>query len=292
MENPYLNPARVRAALRTLDLRPTRGMGQNFLVDAGALEQIVAAAQLRATDTVIEVGPGLGTLTFELLRWAGWVVAVELDRRLAQRLRQEFAGAQRLTVVQADVLDRAPGDLLAAESDGAGPPYKVVANLPYAITAPVLRHFLAAAQKPSCMVVLVQLEVAERIAAAPGNLSVLAHAVQIYAEPELIGRVPAASFVPIPKVDSAILRLRLRERPAVAVDDPEQLLRFVKAGFLHGRKKLSNALPAGLKAIGEPVEKEQALEALRAAGVDPNRRAETVTLEEWAGVYHALLGQE
>jgi 16S rRNA (adenine1518-N6/adenine1519-N6)-dimethyltransferase len=287
MENPYLIPARVRAALRALDLRPTRGMGQNFLVDPAALATIVAAAELTPDDIVLEVGPGLGVLTWELLAHAGRVVAVELDKRLAARLREEFADTPHLTVVQSDMLKVAPESVLAVTGD-TPPAYKVVANLPYAITSAALRYFLEAGHQPALMVVLVQWEVAERITARPGDLSVLAHAIQLYAEPEIVARVPASGFIPVPAVDSAVLRLRVRPRPAVEVDDVARLLRVVKAGFLHGRKKLSNALPGGLAAMGMPAEKQRVLAALEIAGVDPGRRAETLTLAEWADVYRAL----
>ncbi len=332
MENPYLSPPRVKAALRTLDIRPTRGMGQNFLVDPVALGAIVAAAELNVEDTALEVGPGLGVLTWELLQRAGRVVAVELDRRLAARLRDEFAHEPRLSLIQGDILRLSPDELIGADhrrpttddrppiadhedtktrrhedrevenqapSDvtlspchlvtlSEGSSYKVVANLPYAITSAALRHFLEASRRPELLVVLVQWEVAQRIAARPGELSVLAHSVQVYAEPEVLMRVPAASFFPAPEVDSAVLRLRVRPQPAVDVDSIDGLLRVVKAGFLHGRKKLANGLPSGLAAMGARVEKEQVGTALQAAGVDPNRRAETLTLEEWAGVYRAL----
>jgi len=350
MENPYLTPGRVRAALRSLDLRPTRGMGQNFLVDPTALDTIVAAAELAPDDTVVEVGPGLGVLTWELLQRAGRVIAVELDRRMAARLHEEFANVGNLEIVQSDILNLAPEQLLAdhrplttdhrrAESrtenqepgienneqrtkpalsgDEANKPtmdagyptantqhatenmrrssvagrrssYKVVANLPYAITSAVLRHFLEAAHNPALMVVLVQWEVALRITARPGDLSVLAHSVQLYAEPEIVARVPAGSFLPAPAVDSAVLRLAVRPRPAVDVDDINQLMRVIKAGFLQARKKLSNALPSGLAAMGARVEKQRVVTVLEASGVDPGRRAETVTLEEWATVYRNL----
>lgn len=293
MPNPYLDISRVRAALRAMELRPSRGMGQNFLVDRDALETIVSAAELTPDDTALEVGPGLGVLTWELVRRAGRVVAVELDLRLAERLREEFAAQPNLTIVQSDALRVTPGDLLAAAAgSGEGLPspvaYKVVANLPYAITSPVLRHFLEAERKPSTITVLVQREVAERIAAGPGDLSVLAHAVQLYAAPEVVALVPPESFVPAPAVESAVLRLRVRERPAVDVPDPEALMRLVKAGFLHARKQLGNALPGGLAAMGMRAEKARVLAALAAAGVDPTRRAETVTIQEWADVYRVL----
>jgi 16S rRNA (adenine1518-N6/adenine1519-N6)-dimethyltransferase len=288
MTNPYLDPQRVRAALRALELRPTRGMGQNFLTDGAALAAIVEAAELGPDDLAVEVGPGLGVLTWELTRRAGMTVAVELDRRLAARLAEELSGAP-LRIVQADVLRVSPAEILAAA--GGPRPYKLVANLPYAITAPVLRHFLEGDPPPELSVVLVQWEVAQRITARPGDLSVLALSVQLYAEPEIVARVPAASFLPAPAVDSAVLRMRRRPRPAVDVDDVAGLFRVIKGGFLQPRKQLGNALPGGLAALGVKVSRERAAEALAAAGVGTARRAETVTLDEWAILYRALAGE-
>jgi 16S rRNA (adenine1518-N6/adenine1519-N6)-dimethyltransferase len=300
MSNPYLARGAVRAALRSLDMRPTRGMGQNFLVDAHALHQIVGAAEIGPDDLVVEVGPGLGVLTWELLQQAGQVVAVELDKRLAARLTSEFAAAlepqqaARLHVAQGDILRLPPPDLLhqaglLATPDAEDvPPYSVVANLPYAITSPVLRHFLEATLPPRLLVVLVQWEVAQRIIAEPGRLSILAHAVQVYAEPEIVARVAAGSFEPPPAVDSAVLRLHVRPTPAVDVANMDDFFRVLKAGFSQPRKKLANALPGGLRAQGEAGQREQAIAALEAAGVAPERRAETVTLAEWAAIYRAL----
>ncbi len=280
--NPYLDPGRVRAALTALGIRPSRELGQNFLIDGAALGEIVRAAELTSSNTVVEVGPGLGVLTYELVREAGRVVAIEFDRRMAMRLKDEL-GATNLDVVEGDVLRVAPETLF-----DVGTPYKVVANLPYQITSAILRHFLEARQAPDLMVVMVQWEVAERIVALPPDMSVLAHSVQIYAEPEIVTRVPAASFVPPPQVDSAVLRLRRREALLVDVGDVDALFRVVKAGFLHARKKLGNSLPNGLAAMGIGVGKERAIAALERCGVDPSRRAETLTLAEWAAVYQEL----
>jgi 16S rRNA (adenine1518-N6/adenine1519-N6)-dimethyltransferase len=296
MENPYIAPARVKAALRALDLHPSRSMGQNFLIDPSALRAIVVAAELTPTDTVLEVGPGLGVLTWELLRHIGALSTVELDQRLAERLRAEFAHEPRLTIIQGDIL-RLPPEAILDRAEGPSTsasrsPYKVVANLPYAITSPVLRHFLEASRQPTLMTVLVQWEVAQRISAQPGDLSVLAHAIQVYAEPTIMARVPASSFVPVPAVDSAILRLRVRARPAVPADEVEALMRVIKAGFLHARKKLANALPGGLAAMGTPIAKERAITVMERAGVNPDRRAETLTLAEWMEVYRQLKGAD
>lgn len=306
--NPYLDPQRVRAALRSLELRPTRGMGQNFLIDGQALDAIVAAAELGPDDLAVEVGPGLGVLTWELVRRARLTIAVELDRRLAARLHDEFSSAP-LRIMQADVLRVPPREILAAAADQGPktrdesqpvdrsgpsslvpglPSYKLVANLPYAITAPVLRHFLEATAPPELSVVLVQWEVAERICAQPGDLSVLAHSVQLYAEPEIVARVSAASFHPAPAVDSAVLRMRRRPQLLIPADQIDRLFRVIKGGFLQPRKQLGNALPGGLAALGVKLSREQALAALEAGGVAPTRRAETVSIAEWAAVAAAL----
>jgi 16S rRNA (adenine1518-N6/adenine1519-N6)-dimethyltransferase len=303
MENPYLHPSRIKSALRALELRPTRGMGQNFLVDAHALQQIVAAAELSPNDTVLEIGPGLGVLTWELLNHAGRVVTVELDRRLSARLQEELGNNPRLAIVQSDILRISPAQALQAldrrhaetraeatptDTPITSQPYKVVANLPYAITSAVLRHLLEAEPQPSMIVVLVQWEVAARITAKPGDLSILAHSVQVYAEPTIIERVPAQSFHPAPAVDSAILKLRIRPQPLVERTEIDNVMRIIKAGFLQARKKLSNALPSGLASMGVKLPKEQIVAAMEAAGVNPERRAETVTFEEWLAIYRNL----
>ncbi len=278
MTNPYIDPQRIQAALNTLGIRPNRDLGQNFLIDDQALKAAIDAAELQSTDTVIEVGPGLGVLTHELVQHVGRLIAIEFDRRLAARLPREIE-SPRLEVIQSDVLRVEPATIVTE------PGYKVVANLPYQITSAILRHFLEAAKPPDLMVVMVQWEVAQRIVAAPPNMSVLAHSVQFYAEAEIITRVPARSFLPAPKVDSAILRLRRRPQPLVEVDNVDAYFRVIKAGFLHARKKLGNSLPGGLAAMGIPLSKEQALGILERAGVDSNRRAETLSAKEWGLVY-------
>ncbi len=315
MENPYLDPSRIRAALRALELRPTRGMGQNFLIDPVALDAIVSAAELTTGDTVVEVGPGLGVLTWELLRRVGHVVAVELDKRLAARLHEEFGQSPRLRVVQADILNVVPGQLLADDgrlttddrplAEDRQPRSSLLAPLHPLTRSPAHpltptrswqtcpmrspRRRCATFWRPSTSRARWSCWCSGRSRSGSrrglGDLSVLAHSVQIYAEPEIVARVPSSSFFPEPAVDSAVLRLRLRSHPAIDVGDVHELMRVIKAGFLHARKKLSNALPSGLASIGMRLEKEQVIAALEDAGVDPGRRAETLTLEEWAAVY-------
>jgi 16S rRNA (adenine1518-N6/adenine1519-N6)-dimethyltransferase len=261
--------------LRRLGLRPRKGLSQSFLVDRRVCATIARAAELGAADQVLEVGPGLGVLTEVLLRHAGRVVAVELDWQLAAALPGLLGGPANLEVVQADALTVDP----AALFDGD---YKLVANLPYHITSPLLMHLLQAPRRPSLIVVMVQREVAERIAAPPGELSYLAVAAQLYSVPRIIRTVPAAAFYPRPRVESAVLRLDVRPAPAVVPEAPAALLRFVQAGFKQPRKQLRNSLAEGL---GRPPAEVAAL--LRQAELDPTRRPQTLTLDEWATLYAA-----
>jgi 16S rRNA (adenine1518-N6/adenine1519-N6)-dimethyltransferase len=233
------------------------------------------AAALDAADDVLEIGPGLGVLTAELVRHARRVVAVELDRQLAAALPALLGGPANLEVVQADALTVDPGALFAGD-------YKLVANLPYHITSPLLLRALEAPRRPRLIVVMVQREVAERIAAPPGDLSYLAVAVQLYATPRIVRTVPAAAFYPRPRVESAVLRLDVHPAPAVVPDAPAAFLGLVQAGFKQPRKQLRNSLAEGLGC--RPAEAEA---VLRAARVDPTRRPQALTLDDWARLYAA-----
>jgi len=268
-----------RQVLRRYGLRPRKGLGQNFLVDRRALERIVEAAELTPADTVLEVGPGVGQLTRLLAEAAGRVVAVELDPQMVAALRQELAGLPNVEIVEADILQVDPAALAGRV------PYKVVANLPYYITSAALRHLLEAQPPPSLLVVTVQEEVAARITAQPPEMSLLAVSVQFYGRPRRVARIPAGAFYPPPKVDSAIVRIDVYppgERP-VQVDDVEWFFRVVRAGFGQRRKQLRNSLAAGLHLTAAEVEA-----ALQRAGIDPHRRAETLSLEEWARLSREL----
>ena len=262
-------------------LAAKKSLGQNFLVERSHLAQIVAAAALDDDDLVLEVGPGNGVLTQELAARAGGVVAVELDNRLIVPLEATFGAHSNVQIIHGDILELAPGALIdglamhVGRGHEADTPYKVVANLPYYITSAFLRHCLEAERRPTLMVLLVQLEVAQRICAAPGDLSLLAISVQYYAEPTLVHRVPAGAFRPVPKVDSAVLRLAVRPAPVVAVP-PEQFFAVVRAGFGQKRKQLLNSLTAGLH-----LPKSEITRLLHAAKIDPTRRAETLSLDEW-----------
>ncbi len=274
--------SRLQGILDEGPVRPKKSLGQNFLADPTYLRKIVDAADLSPADVVLEIGPGTGNLTEHLLARAGHVVAVELDPRMVGLLEGRFPGNPRLTLVHADILATDLGRRIRPYL-ARGYAYKVVANLPYYITSAVLRLLLEAEVRPALAVLTVQWEVAQRICARPGAMSLLAVAVQWYAAPRIVTRVPAGAFVPAPKVDSAVLRLETRAAPPAPVADEALLFRVAKAGFSQRRKQLRNALSAGLG-----ISPEQAEAALTFAGVDPKRRAETLSLEEWAALANVV----
>lgn len=264
---PHLDAA---AVLKRFGLRADKSLGQNFLQDETALEAIVSAAQIQPTDTVLEIGPGLGSLTRHLAVSAKRVVAVELDGRLIRPLQAILTPYGNVRVVHGDILKRTPHELIA-ESD-----YIVVANIPYYITSAVIRHLLESQVKPRRVVLTIQKEVAERICAKPGDLSLLALSVQVYGEPRIAARIPAEAFFPKPKVDSAVLCVDMYSSPRIEHDLLETFFKLIKAGFAQKRKTLRNSLAAGLR-----ISPAQAEELLRRANVEPRRRAETLSIEEW-----------
>lgn len=274
--------SRLQGILDEGPVRPKKSLGQNFLADPVYLRRIVDAADLSTADVVLEIGPGTGNLTEHLLARAGHVIAVELDLRMVRLLEERFAGDPRLTLVHADILAADIGQLVRPHLVRFQS-YKVVANLPYYITSAALRIVLEAEVRPALVVLTVQWEVAQRICARPGTMSLLAVAVQWYATPRIVTRVPAGAFTPAPKVDSAVLRLEMRPAPVASVRDEAWLFRIARAGFAQRRKQLRNALSGGL---GIPPEQAEA--ALVSVGVDPKRRAETLRLEEWAALADAL----
>jgi 16S rRNA (adenine1518-N6/adenine1519-N6)-dimethyltransferase len=277
----------ARARLGRLNVRAAKGLGQHFLIDHRVLSTIVDAAELASTDTVVEVGPGLGILTQELVNRAGMVVAVELDEKLARALERAFPQRTSLSIVNGSILDFSPEELLAHALGSAKPPasYKVVANLPYYVAAPTLRHFLEASLRPELMVVMVQKEVGESIAAEPGSMSLLGVSVQVYGTPRIVDLVPARSFYPQPKVKSAIVRIDVHPRPAVGPDDISGFFDVVRAGFRSPRKQLRNSLSVGLN-MGAA----EAGRLLQVAGIAPERRPQTLSVSEWAALYRHLAG--
>lgn len=272
----------VRALLREYDLRPRKDWGQNFLVSEWALDRIVEAAELAQSDTVLEVGPGLGDLTLRLAERAGRVIAVEIDARFLAPLARVLADHPNVEIVLGDVLELDIAELVG-EASFAPENYKVVANLPYYMTSAILRHLLDAKVKPRLLVVTVQREVAERVVARPGRMSLLAMSVQFYGLPRIVARIPRGAFYPPPEVDSAALRIDLRSSFPVPETEEERFFRVVRAGFSQRRKQLKNSLAHGLG-----VSTESVVKALRASGLDERRRAQGLSVEEWVRVYEGL----
>ena len=266
-EIPPLNAA---ALLKHYGLRAHKGLGQNFLQDPLALEKIVDAAEIQPEDHVLEIGPGLGSLTRYLARSAKEVVAVELDPNLLPPLRAILTPFPNARVIQGDILKLSPHDLIT-EKD-----YLVVANIPYYITSAVIRHLLENDPKPRRIVLTIQKEVTQRICAAPGEMSLLALSVQVYGKPRIAARIPAGAFFPAPKVDSAVLSVDIYRSPLVSPELLDTFFQLIKAGFSQKRKTLRNSLASGLR-----IPPTEAADLLKSANIDPQRRAETLSIEEW-----------
>jgi 16S rRNA (adenine1518-N6/adenine1519-N6)-dimethyltransferase len=266
-EIPPLNAASL---LKRYDLRPHKGLGQNFLQDPLALETIVSAASIQPTDTVLEIGPGLGSLTRYLAVAAKEVVAVELDANLLPPLEAVLAPYKNIRLIHGDILKLAPSEFIAQKD------YLVVANIPYYITSAVIRHLLEHEAKPRRIVLTIQKEVAQRICAAPGDMSLLALSVQVYGKPRIAARIPAEAFFPAPKVESAVLVVDIYAAPLIETAWLDKFFKLIKAGFSQKRKTLRNSLSAGLH-----LSPTAAAELLTRANIDPQRRAETLSIEEW-----------
>lgn len=268
-----MNP---KSLLDTHDLQPKKSLGQNFLHDPHTLEKIVQVADVQPDDRVLEIGPGTGMLTAQLVQAASEVVAVELDTRLQPILQSYFAKTPNIRFIWDDILNVNPDSLF----DGRD--YIVVANVPYYITSAILKHLLERERRPRRLVMTVQLEVAERVCATPDDMSLLAVSVQFFGKPHIAGKLNPAVFWPRPDVESAVLRIDTYETPPVDVPDVKTFFRVVRAGFSQKRKQLRNALGSGLQLKGAP------LDALgEASGVNLTRRAETLTLAEWAALTRA-----
>ena len=262
----------VRQLLTKYGLGAQKNLGQHFLIDADALRGILRAADLKSDDVVVEVGPGLGVLTRGLVENVKKVFAVEKDEKLAEILKGEFFSSENLEIVG--------GDILEVDASRFGEGYKVVANLPYYITSKIIRYFLTSEQPPRELVLLVQKEVAERIIAKKGKMSLLSISVHFYGSPSLIDIVPRTSFWPAPKVDSAILRIVLKDDFVKKIDDHKAFFRLIKAGFSEKRKTLVNALSGGLQMEKGEVEAE-----LNKINIDNKVRAEDLDLDAWEKIY-------
>jgi 16S rRNA (adenine1518-N6/adenine1519-N6)-dimethyltransferase len=284
-----IDPAAVRATLRVAGVRARHGLSQNFLADVDVLEGILAEADPQPGGRVLEIGPGLGILTGALLEAGAAVIAVELDRGLAAFLRERFGPElERAAARGPDV----PGALTLVEGDAleqdlvglVAPPYDVVANLPYHITSPILHALLGEAPRPRRLVLMVQWEVGERIAAAPGKMSYLSVFAQYHARVRVAFRVPPGAFEPEPAVDSAVIVLEpFAEDDRLDPAGEDELWRLVQAAFRERRKMLHNVLARQL-----PVDAPRVAAALAAAGIAPDRRPQTVAVGEWLALREAL----
>ena len=250
-----------------MSMKNNKSLGQHWLRDRDVLAHIADQAELTSEDTVLEIGPGLGTLTSELLRRSKQVIAVEFDSELARKLPSQFPG-KNLQVINEDILKF---DLTSLPAG-----YKVVANVPYYITSKIVQMLMTTNNKPSITVLLVQKEVAQRLAAKPGQMSILAVSAQVFADVTLGNVVKAELFTPPPKVDSQVVILRTRQNSFFAELNEEKFFNVVKAGFSAKRKKLRSSLAGGLK-----ISKSEAEQILISVGISPDVRAEALTLENW-----------
>ena len=274
---PPFNAAQL---LKQHGLRADKRLGQNYLQDPSALEKIVEAAEIQKADTVLEIGPGLGSLTRYLSLAAHQVVAVELDPKLVSVLQTILTSYANIRLIHGDILDLSPKELELPVD------YIVAANIPYHITSAIIRHLLETEPKPRRIVLTVQKEVAERICATPPDMSLLALGVQVYGTPKIVGTILADAFFPAPKVDSAVVRIDVLSSPAIELHLLDDFFQLIKAGFGQKRKTLRNSLSAGLK-----ISTTEAESLLAKAEIDSKRRAETLSLNEWERLGRVWHGQ-
>jgi 16S rRNA (adenine1518-N6/adenine1519-N6)-dimethyltransferase len=265
-----------RHVLAQYGIPAKKSLGQNFLFDENILQRIVDSAEIKPTDHVLEVGPGLGSLTRVLADSAESVTAVELDQRFVSILEVEFGGDPSINLIHGDILKQDPALLFPDH------PYKVVANVPYYITGAILRQLLSATHKPELLVLTVQNEVSVRLSAEPGKLSLLAVSVQCYGTVERVMTIKAGSFWPAPDVDSAVVKITLTDDAPIQQTDEALFFRVVRAGFAQKRKQLKN----NLRALG--LSKADVQIALENTAIDGARRAETLTLPEWVALTNEL----
>lgn len=256
----------IKNLLKKYNIYPSKILGQNFLISKKVLEKILDAANLKSKDVVLEIGPGIGTLTKELAKKAKRVIAIEKDQKMIKILKETLKGLKNIKVIQEDILKY---------NFKSQVPYKIVANLPYYITSPVLRKFLESDFKPKEMILMVQKEVAQRIVARAPDMNLLAVSVQFFAEPKTVSFVSKNCFWPRPKVDSAILKIS-----QIGMDLPpietNLFFKIVRAGFAQPRKQLVNSLSNGLK-----LEKEKVRKWLKENRIKPERRPETLSIKDW-----------
>lgn len=274
-------PLNTAALLQKHGLRPKKKLGQNFLQDPKLLEKIVGIAEVGAEDTVLEIGPGLGSLTRHLAARANAVIAVEIDAWIIPALTESISGYANIKIVNEDILGIQPAEIITT------PDYLVVANIPYYITSAILRHLLENQPRPRRVVLTIQEEVAKRICVPEGEkMSLLALSIQVYGKPEIAAKIPAGAFYPPPKIDSSVIRIDLYKEPRIPSPLLDDFFQLAKAGFSQKRKNLRNTIAAGMH-----IAKDESESLLRDADIDPRRRAETLTLPEWKQLTEAWHGK-
>ncbi len=263
-----MNP---KTLLEEYDIVPRKSLGQNFLHDPNMLDKIVSIAELTPNDLVLEVGPGTGLLTERIAKVAKQLTSIEVDERLQPVLEDIVAQNPNLTIRYQDILTLDVNKLYENQ------PYVVVANLPYYITSAIMRHLLESDHRPTRMVLTMQMEVAERMIAKPDDMSILSVSVQVFGRPQIAARLNPSVFWPRPEVESAVVRIDIYDKPIVDISDYKTFFRVVRAGFGQKRKQLKNALSSGLG-----LDAEKTAFVFDTSKIDSRRRAETLTLDEWA----------
>jgi 16S rRNA (adenine1518-N6/adenine1519-N6)-dimethyltransferase len=263
-----LSPREIKTLLQKYQTKPSRGLGQNFLIDRRVLGKIIESAEIKKDDTILEVGPGIGTLTRVLAEKAGKVIAIEKDEKMIEILKETLSDYKNVEIISADILNHQPPTTN----------YKVVANIPYYLTSPLIRKLLESENPPSEIVLMVQKEVSQRICSKPPDMSLLAVSVQFYAEPKIILNVPKNCFLPAPKVDSTVIKIIPQEKRDVS---PDKFFAIVKAGFCQPRKQLVNNLTT-LKTLNDvKLDKAKTSEWLLKNNIKPTQRPETLNVSDW-----------
>jgi len=262
----------IKNILKEYGIRPSKRLGQNFLIREDVADKVLEAGEISSSDTVLEIGPGLGSLTFKLAASAKKVIAIEKDKRMADILKKSI-NHPNAEIIRGDILKFNINDLDLRD-------YKIISNLPYCISSPVIRKFLEEKKKPKLMVLMLQKEVAQRIKAKPPFMNILAVSVQIYAQVEIKGYVSKKSFWPEPKVDSAIVKIIIKDNYLKEIKDIDMFFKIVKAGFSHPRKQILNNFSKVLK-----LEKKDTERWLEKNNIDSKRRAQTLKIEEWLVLY-------
>lgn len=264
-----------------MKIKPKKSLGQNFLVDQGVVQKIIEGANLKSDDVVLEIGPGKGTLTEALAAHCQKVIAIEIDQSLTPVLQKRFKGNGKIEIIHGDILKISNLEFLISKIDSKNlkpKTYKLIANIPYYITSLIIRKFLESNIPPTEMILMVQKEVAERIVAKPGKMSILAVSVQYYADAEILFLVPKTAFDPVPEVDSAVIRITCNSQPVTKNSkiETEKFFRIVRAGFCAKRKTLANNLANSLH-----MERSEAEDKLAQIGILSNARAQELSVEDW-----------